>query len=210
MRKKTGLFWARRHHRAGRAVAPRPWVKAPPAPSPRRRSMPAARRMTPIAPPATCPTWPAPMTRRRWRAPPSSAPGASAPPRSSTARSHTTMPLGARRQPERKATYTDIVAYILERNGASAGSTAFTPTTAVRSAPSPTASRRHPRRAPPRTAATSAGRRRRRASQRPQESAPAAGQGNAPPAEPLPARHGGRARARSRRLRPAHQVRPDR
>ena len=81
----------------------------------------------------------------------------------------TTMPAGAGGTLSEKQ-YTDIVAYILQRNGARAGNTAFSPTTAV-----PINSIATGRAAAPVPGRTSAAQLSGR-----QESAPAAGQGNAP------------------------------
>jgi len=81
----------------------------------------------------------------------------------------TTMPLGAGGSLSQKQ-YTDIVAYILERNGAHAGTGAFTPTTATQIDTIATGRASTPA---ARTAAAA------QASGR-QESAPASGQGNAP------------------------------
>jgi alcohol dehydrogenase (cytochrome c) len=76
----------------------------------------------------------------------------------------TTMPLGSGGSLSEKQ-YTDIVAYILNRNGARAGNAAFTPASAVQIDTVANG------RAPAGTVAQASGR---------QESAPAAGQGNAP------------------------------
>jgi len=81
----------------------------------------------------------------------------------------TTMPAGAGGSLSQKQ-YTDIVAYILQRNGARAGNTAFAPTTAVPIDGIATGRAAAP--APGRTSAAQLSGR--------QESAPAAGQGNAP------------------------------
>ncbi len=88
----------------------------------------------------------------------------------------TTMPAGAGGSLSQQQ-YTDILAYILERNGARAGTSAFTPATAVSIAGIATGRAAAPAR--PATTAQSGGGAAAQTSGR-QESAPASGQGNAP------------------------------
>ena len=101
----------------------------------------------------------------------------------------TTMPLGGGGSLSEKQ-YTDITAYILERNGARAGTAAFTPATSVvigsiangrAPANRPAASTEEPDSGAARAAATAPGGTAAQVSGR-QESAPASGTGNAPAA----------------------------
>ncbi len=92
MRKKTGLFMCAAATIALGALGvtafgPAAMGQSAAGPFTAAQVNDAAKPMPRLAPIATCPILPAPMTRRRWAAPPSSAPGASAPPRNSSARS---------------------------------------------------------------------------------------------------------------------------